>query len=60
MIGGQRRKMGLGSCDDVSLAEAREKAYELRKRIRDGADPIEERRTAKAQAKLKAIKTKTL
>jgi len=59
MIGGKRRKMGLGSCDDVSLAEAREKAYEIRKQIRDGVDPIEERRAAKAQAKLKAVKTKT-
>ena len=59
MIGGQRRKMGLGSCDDVSLAEARETAYELRKRIRNGIDPIEERRAAKAQAILKSVRTKT-
>lgn len=59
MIRGQRRKIGLGSCDDVSLAEARETAYELRKRIRNGIDPIEERRAAKAQAKLKTIRTKT-
>jgi len=59
MIGGKRRKMGLGSCDDVSLAEARENAHEIRKQIRDGIDPIEERRALKARARLKAVKTKT-
>ena len=58
-IGGRRRKIELGSCDDVSLAEAREKAHELRKQVRNGIDPIEERRAARANAKLGVAKTKT-
>jgi integrase len=34
------RKMGLGSCNVVSLAEAREAAKECRKRLHAGDDPI--------------------
>lgn len=54
-----RRDIGLGSYPDVSLAEAREKARELRKQVRDGIDPIEERNATKLRAKLEAAKTKT-
>jgi len=35
--------MGLGGWPDVSIAEARERAGEARKRVRDGVDPIDER-----------------
>ncbi|MEM9966066.1 MAG: integrase arm-type DNA-binding domain-containing protein [Asticcacaulis sp.] len=38
-------EMGLGSVRDVSLAEAREKAEDLRRAIREGLNPIVERRT---------------
>lgn len=41
---GRRRDIGLGSFPDVSLAEARERAADLRRMVRDGLDPIEERR----------------
>ncbi|WP_161866813.1 tyrosine-type recombinase/integrase [Pseudomonas yangonensis] len=54
-----RRDIGLGSYPEVSLAEAREKARELRKQVRDGIDPIEERNATKLRAKLEAAKTKT-
>lgn len=40
---GKRREMGLGRWPDVSIGEARERAAEARKQLRDGVDPIEER-----------------
>lgn len=39
----RRRDIGLGSIDDLTLAEAREKAAHLRKVARRGDDPIAER-----------------
>jgi hypothetical protein len=44
---GKRRDYGLGSALDVSLAEAREAAVALRRRVREGFDPIAERRQAR-------------
>lgn len=44
MLFGKAHWMGLGSYPDVSLAEAREKAAELRKLTRQGVDPISEKR----------------
>jgi hypothetical protein len=41
---GWRRDYGLGSALDVSLAEAREAATALRRKVREGVDPIAERR----------------
>ena len=58
-IGGKERKMGLGSYPEVSLDNARDKARELRKQIRDGLNPIEERKAQKARLALKAAKAKT-
>src|SRR5262245_35600522 len=42
-VHGKRRDIGLGSARTVGLADAREKAAELRKIARDGGDPIVER-----------------
>lgn len=42
----KRREMGLGRYPDVSIAEARERAAEARRRLRDGIDPIAERQKA--------------
>ena len=58
-IGGKSQKAGLGSLAQVTLAAARDKARELAKQIKDGVNPIEERRKEKAQAKLAAAKEKT-
>ncbi len=44
MQGGKAHWMGLGSYPDVSLAEAREKAAECRKQLRNGIDPLTEKR----------------
>ncbi len=49
VVGLNRREMGLGGYPDVSLSQARNKARELRDKVNDGIDPIEERRTAKKQ-----------
>lgn len=46
-ISGRRREMGLGRWPDVSIAEARERAAEARRTLRDGLDPIAEREKAK-------------
>lgn len=54
-----RRDMGLGSYPAVSLAEAREKARTYRNQARDGIDPLEARKAARAQAWLAAEQAKT-
>lgn len=46
-VHGKRREMGLGRWPDVSIAEARERAAEARRSLRDGADPIFERKKVK-------------
>ncbi|OIQ35224.1 MAG: integrase [Roseobacter sp. MedPE-SWchi] len=47
-IGASRRHIGLGSYPEVSLAEAREKALNMKREIRDGNDPVAERQAARA------------
>lgn len=46
VIHGKRRELGIGSTDLVSLADAREKATELRKVARAGGDPDADRKAA--------------
>lgn len=43
-LNGKSRQMGIGSVSDVTLAEARDVAREARRLLKDGRDPIEERR----------------
>ena len=50
------RYMGLGSALVVSLQEARDFAHEYRKLLREGIDPLDTRRSRKAQAKPDAAK----
>lgn len=48
MLNGKAREMGLGSCNEVPLKEAREKRTEYRKLAREqGIDPIEHKRRTK-------------
>lgn len=54
-----RRDVGLGSYPEVTLAEARDRARELRKQVRDGVDPVLKRREAKVQSALETAKAKT-
>ena len=48
MVGSKRREIGLGGFPDVTLAQARERAREAKDAIRQGIDPIEQRRAARA------------
>lgn len=48
MVGTKRRDIGLGGFPDIPLADARTNAREMKKQIRSGIDPVEQRKTAKA------------
>lgn len=48
-IGNRRREVGLGGFPDVTLAQARDRAREVKDKIRLGIDPVEERKAARAQ-----------
>jgi integrase len=47
---GRARSMGLGSADDVTLAEARNRADAARALLRDGIDPLAHRDAARVEA----------
>lgn len=47
MVGGKRRKMGLGGYPDVMPADARNGARIAKEKVRTGVDPIDEAKTAK-------------
>ena len=51
-VGDKRRDMGLGGFPDVPLAQAREAARVARAKIREGVDPIDEARSARAMLRL--------
>ncbi len=55
----RRLNMGLGPYPEVSLAEARDKARELRKQIRNGINPLQEKHEQKARQEILARKKKT-
>ncbi|KAA8731448.1 tyrosine-type recombinase/integrase [Acinetobacter qingfengensis] len=54
-----RRDIGLGSFPEVSLSEAREKARELKKKIRDGIDPLQEKQERLNALKIQKHRAKT-
>jgi integrase len=56
---GKAHLMGLGTTDDVSLAEARNAAADARKLVRQGSNPIDQRRTARAENSAQASLTFT-
>ena len=56
MFQGKRRDMGLGVYPDVSLIDARELASEARRLMREGKDPIDERKAAKSAIKRETFK----
>lgn len=47
-IAGKRRWIGIGGYPEFGLADARDEARKLRRKIRDGYDPVAERRDRKA------------
>ena len=56
-IGGKRRNIGLGGYPSVSLAEAREAADANQLAIRQGRDPLAEKRQAAAERRKPALPT---
>jgi integrase len=59
VLDSRERRMGLGSLNDVSLVEARENAANARKQVKEGKDPIEERRVLRSVAVLAKAKAMT-
>jgi len=60
MLDGRARYMGLGSVDDVTLAEARDKRDEARKGLKnERIDPIDAKRAKAAQERLEKAKAVT-
>jgi integrase len=57
--GGRSRDMGLGSLNTVGLAEARWMAAECRRQRLQGIDPIEARKSGRAQAQLDVARSIT-
>jgi integrase len=56
---GRARHLGMGSCDYVTLAEARERAFEYRRLLAAGGDPLEQKRGAQREQIAAAARTKT-
>lgn len=54
-----RRDISLGSYPEITLAEARDSAYLMRKQIQSGVDPVAQRKTQKQLSLLSASKLKT-
>lgn len=48
-VNGRRRDIGLGSLSLVSLKEARDAAFEIRREIQRGIDPVAERKRRKLE-----------
>ena len=59
MLNGTARKMGLGSINTITLAEARAEAERYRRMVRDGIDPIEHRKNARVARRIEAASSKT-
>lgn len=58
-VTGKLRDMGLGTVAEISLAEARELAGELRKEVRGGGDPLAERARKRQERISEAVKAQT-
>jgi hypothetical protein len=58
-VNGRSREMGLGSFTTFSLAEARKRASEQRKKLSDGVDPIDAKRGTLLERRLAAAKVIT-
>jgi hypothetical protein len=58
-IGDQQHHMGLGSCDYLSLAEARERAIDAQRQRLNGIDPLGAKRTAKREQQASHLRAMT-
>jgi integrase len=58
-ISKRSREMGLGSLDDITLAQARQLADDARRKVHSGVDPIDERKATRLSANLSRAKAMT-
>lgn len=58
-INGRTRDMGLGAYPEIGLAAARELAEKSRKLVKEGLDPIEQRRSVRAAQRVAAAKSQS-
>jgi integrase len=58
-VGDRRCDIGLGPYPEVGLSDAREAAREHRKKVREGIDPRQERKQARAALRIERAKSKT-
>ncbi|CDM23873.1 Integrase [Castellaniella defragrans 65Phen] len=58
-VGDLRRDIGIGPYPFVTLEQARQEAFEIHKRIRDGADPLAKRREVRQAIKAQQAGDKT-
>lgn len=58
-IGGKRKFVGIGAYPEVSLKAAREVAAAMRQAVREGRDPVGQRRANKAASAAAALREKT-
>jgi hypothetical protein len=58
-VAGRRRDMGLGPASIYGLAEARQRAADVRRMVAEGRDPIDARRVERAKAAVEAAKAIT-
>jgi integrase len=57
--GGKAHHIGMGSAEYVTLAEARQRAYEYRRLLAAGGDPLQQKRQARRERLLASTPTKT-
>lgn len=55
-VGDRRRDIGLGGFPDVTLAGAREEAREVKRKIKEGIDPVSERKDARSRLMAQQVK----
>ncbi|MEL7040495.1 MAG: tyrosine-type recombinase/integrase [Pseudomonadota bacterium] len=60
VINGRRRELGIGNANFVSLAEAREKAWENKRSVIAGNDPLAEKQSRKDRVSFADATTKAL
>jgi integrase len=58
-VNDKQHHMGLGSCEYVSLQEARQKAWEAQRQRLNGVDPLDAKRNAKRQQRASHVRTMT-
>jgi len=57
-VGLKRKSIGLGGYPDVTLSDARKRAREIKEKIAEGIDPVEQKKTVRRELIAKQLSTK--